>query len=51
METEDFINLRLLSHPMNWFIVWTVFLFVGAAWMMLHRTKTQNANPAVAVHM
>lgn len=33
---DRIINLRLLSHPVNWFIVWTVLLFAGFAWMLLH---------------
>lgn len=30
------INLRLLSHPVNWLIVWIVLLFAGFAWAMAH---------------
>ena len=33
---DKVINLRILSHPANWFIVWIVLLFAGFAWAMAH---------------
>ena len=30
------INLRLLAHPVNWLIVWTVLIFAGLAWAQIH---------------
>lgn len=32
MEPKDLINLRMLSHPINWAIVWTVLLFAAFAY-------------------
>lgn len=29
------INLNLLKHPINWLIVWTVFMFAGYAWALV----------------
>jgi hypothetical protein len=33
---DKVINLRLLSHPVNWLIVWTVLLFAGFAYALAH---------------
>ena len=33
---DGFINLKLLSHPLNWLIVWSVLLFAGAVFMLGH---------------
>ena len=33
---DKVINLRLLAHPMNWLIVWTVLAFAGFAWVHFH---------------
>ena len=30
------INLRLLSHPVNWLVVWSVLLFAGFAYVHIH---------------
>jgi hypothetical protein len=35
------VNVKLLSHPVNWLIVWVVLLFGGIAYTMVHR----KANP------
>jgi hypothetical protein len=37
------INLKLLAHPVNWLIVWTVLLFAGFAWALVH--EHSNAAP------
>lgn len=31
MNTDTFINRRMLAHPINWLVVWTVLLFAGFA--------------------
>lgn len=41
------INLKLLSHPMNWLIVWLVIAFAGFAWAIIHEHVT-GANIASA---
>jgi hypothetical protein len=33
---DKVVNVKLLSHPVNWLIVWTVFLFAGFAYTLLH---------------
>lgn len=38
---DNIINLRLLSHPLNWIIVWTVLAFAGFAYTLIH----ENAGP------
>lgn len=37
------INLKLLSHPANWGIVWTTLLFGGVAWTLIHKTIAGHA--------
>jgi hypothetical protein len=37
MTGSDFINVRLLSHPVNWLVVWTVLLFGLFAWHFIHQ--------------
>lgn len=32
----DWVNTRLLSHPVNWFVVLTVMLFLGFMWTLAH---------------
>lgn len=34
------INLKLMSHPVNWLIIWTVMLFAGFAWALIHEHVT-----------
>jgi hypothetical protein len=33
---DRIINTKLLMHPVNWLIVWTVLLFAGFAWALAH---------------
>jgi hypothetical protein len=40
MEATDFVNLKILSHPVNWLVVWTVLLFGAFAWHLLHNRFT-----------
>ena len=35
------VNVKLLSHPLNWLIVWVVLLFGGIFYAMVHK----NVNP------
>lgn len=35
------INLRMLSHPVNWFVVWVVLGFAAFAWSLLHDRLAQ----------
>lgn len=39
---DDLINVRLLAHPANWLVVWTVLLFGSIAWHLI-MTHTQSA--------
>jgi hypothetical protein len=41
----EFINTRMLSHPVNWLIVWTVLLFAGFGWSLIH--ESANSAPVV----
>ncbi len=34
---DRIVNLRLLSHPVNWLIVWTVLAIAGFAAMQVHK--------------
>ena len=44
IKTEDLINLRLLSHPFNWVIVWLVLAMAGfAAAMVTQHFQAANA--------
>jgi hypothetical protein len=40
MNAETFVNVRLLSHPVNWFVVWTVLAFGLFAWHFIHQRTT-----------
>lgn len=33
----ELINLKMLSHPMNWFLVWIVILIASFAYKEIHR--------------
>lgn len=44
---DRIINGKLLLHPMNWLIVWTVLLFAGFAWTLAHEELT-GANAPTA---
>lgn len=35
MDFPKLVNVPLLSHPMNWLIVWTVLLFGAFAWHLI----------------
>ena len=37
---DRLINLRLMAHPMNWLIVWTVALMLGTLIRIVHRNQT-----------
>jgi len=41
---EQFVNLKLLSHPANWLIVWLVILFGGFAWALVHEGLSSLPN-------
>lgn len=43
---DRIVNLRLLTHPVNWLIVWTVLLFGAFAWHVVHARA--NALPPAA---
>jgi hypothetical protein len=42
---DKFINVKLLSHPLNWAIVWTVLMFAGFAFAMVHEQITGANTP------
>ena len=45
----DFINVRLLSHPVNWAFVWATLLLVAIAYKTAHDAWCQNnANNSIA---
>lgn len=33
---DKVINLRLLTHPVNWLVVWTVLLVAGFGYSLIH---------------
>ena len=37
MNGADFINVRLLVHPVNWLVVWTVMLFGAFAFHFIQQ--------------
>lgn len=37
---DEFINTRMLMHPVNWLIVWTVLMFGLFAWHFIHQRST-----------
>ncbi len=37
---DKIVNLDLMRHPLNWLIVWTVLLFAGFAWAVIHEGAT-----------
>jgi hypothetical protein len=39
---DKFINLKILSHPMNWITVWTI-LFLGAVILEVFRRYHESA--------
>lgn len=43
---DRIINVKLLTHPINWLIVWVVLLFAGFAWHVVHNAI--QGNPAAA---
>jgi hypothetical protein len=42
---DKLINIKLLMHPVNWLIVWTVLMFAGFAWALVHE-KAQSVPSA-----
>jgi hypothetical protein len=44
---DRIVNVRMLSHPVNWGIVWTVLLFAGFAWSLFREATASDipANP------
>lgn len=44
---DSVVNTRLMSHPLNWFIVWTTLLFGALAWHML-KSQFDNAEANVS---
>lgn len=37
---DEIVNLKLLSHPVNWAIVWVVLLFGAVAFSFVHKVVT-----------
>ena len=42
----ELINWKLLSHPVNWGIVWTVLLLVMLAYTQVHNNLIAQAKSA-----
>lgn len=42
---DEVINTKLLSHPVNWLIVWVVLLFGGVAFSVFHKAIAVPAAP------
>lgn len=38
----EFINLKMMSHPMNWFLVWIAIMIASFAWREIHKGVTSN---------
>lgn len=36
LSAADLINLKILAHPINWLVVWTVLLFGAFAWHLIN---------------
>jgi hypothetical protein len=42
------VNTRLLSHPVNWGIVWVTLLLASYAWALIHHKIMAPAPDSVA---
>jgi len=42
---DDVLNLKLLSHPVNWLIVWTVLIFGAVAFSFVHKSVAVVPTP------
>jgi hypothetical protein len=43
---ENLINTRMLMHPVNWLIVWTVLMFGAFAFHYIQQRDTTPAHTA-----
>lgn len=43
---DEIVNVKLLSHPVNWVIVWVVLMFGGLAYSLLHKAITVTPAPS-----
>ena len=37
------VNLRLLSHPLNWIFVWVILALAAMAWTHIHNAANESA--------
>lgn len=44
---DKIINLAIMRHPVNWIIVWTVLLFAGFAYAIVHEKVTSAPSAPV----
>ena len=42
---DKVINLKMLGHPMNWLVVWTVIMFAGFAYALVHEHVSGTNKP------
>lgn len=42
---DQIVNVKLLSHPVNWLIVWVVLLFGAVAFSFVHKSVTVTPSP------
>lgn len=42
----DFVNLRLLSHPVNWVVVWIVLALALIGYGAIHDGLARNTSAA-----
>ena len=43
---DSIVNLKLLSHPANWLIVWSSLALAMLGWTVLHRSGACGCNGA-----
>jgi hypothetical protein len=34
---DNVINLKMMSHPINWLLIWVALLVAGFAWKEVHQ--------------
>ena len=37
---DAIVNTRMLSHPVNWLLVWVIAAFGAFAWALIHEKAT-----------
>lgn len=46
---DQLVNLKMLGHPVNWLITFTVLMFAGVAWAIVYEHVNTAPNSDAAV--